>query len=189
MTISPVHTPGFRASIEEAALSTSTYLSESGQFPWKLRVPRAALCRLGEFPEQAIFCDEEMMASVLVSHYGSLQGTSVISLEPRDALELIRSTGFKTDPLGSFRRAGASVVQGMLQRLGSAGGFSIEFGAPGLEEGSLIETVLGTHAPRDTVVVSLELDFQSEERAFPAYLYLLLAPKVFETTLGSSPRS
>jgi hypothetical protein len=38
---------------------------------------------LGEFPERAVFCSDEMMASVLVSYRGRLLGTSVLSLEPR----------------------------------------------------------------------------------------------------------
>ena len=46
-------------------------------------------------------------------------------------------------------------------------------------------TVLGTHAPRDTMVVSLEIDFVSARRTFPAYLYLLLDSKILESTLGS----
>ena len=179
-----IHIPGLRASIEEAALSTSTYLSESGPFPWNLRVPRAALCSLGEFPEQAIFCDEEMMASVLVSHHGWLLGTSEFSLEPRHALELIRSVEVEGDPLDVFQSTGGELRLGILGRLGAEGGPSVDFGDPILEEDSLVATVLGTHPPPETMVVSLEIGFVSARQAFPAYLYLLLDAKVLESTLG-----
>jgi hypothetical protein len=183
--VSPSRLQAFRTAVEEAASSTAAKLRESGSFPWELRVPRVALCSLGNFPEHAIFCDEEIMASVLVGHRGRLRGTSVISFEPRHAFQLIGSLGVKGDPLDIFRIAGASVVEGLLGRFGAAGGSPVEFGDPALEERSLVATVLGTHAPRDTMVLSLEIGFESVDQAFPAYLYLLLDAKVFQSTLGS----
>jgi hypothetical protein len=184
LIISPARLQAFRNAIEEAASSTAANLHQSGSFPWDLRVPRAALCRLSDFPEQAVFCGEEMMASVLIGHHGKPLGTSVISLEPRHAVELIRSLGVEGNPLDIFRTAGARVLQGMLRWFGTGGGSPIEFGNPVLEERSLVATVLGTHAPPDTMVISLEIGFVSVEQAFPAYLYLLLDAKVFQSTLG-----
>jgi hypothetical protein len=184
LIISDSRLQAFRAATQGAASATARHLLRSGPFPWDLRVPRAALCRLSEFPEQAVFCDEEMMASVLVSHHGWLLGTSVISLEPRHALELIRSVEVEGDPLDVFRMTGAKLLQGILGRLGAGGAPTLEFGDPTLEEDSLVATVLGTHAPRDTMVVSLEIGFVSARQAFPAYLYLLLDAKVLESTLG-----
>jgi hypothetical protein len=171
------------AALGKAASSTAATLHESGSFPWDLSVPRVALCCLSDFPEQAVFCGEEMMASVLVSHRGSLLGTSVISLEPRYALTLIRSLGVEGDPLEIFRSAGAGVLRGMLGGFGPAGGPPVELGDPSLEEGSLVATVLGTHAPPNTMVVSLEIVFLSASQAFPAYLYLLLDAKVLQSAL------
>jgi len=174
----------FRDAIQEAASATAVNLSQSGSFPWDLRVSRAVLCHLSDFPEQAVFCDEEMMASVLLSHHGELLGTSVISLQPRYALELINSLGVEGNPLDRFRKAGASVLRGILGWFGASGGPSIEFGDPAVEERSLVATVLGTHAPPDTVVISVEAGFVSAEKAFPAYLYLLVDGKVFQSALG-----
>ena len=73
-----------------------------------------------------------------------------------------------------------------------ADGLPAEFGDPILEERSLVATVLGTHAPPDTMVVSLEIGFASAGQAFPAYLYLLLDAKVLQSALealekGSGP--
>jgi hypothetical protein len=184
LIISPARLQAFRNAVEEAARSTAANLRQSGSFPWDLHVPRAALCGLGEFPEQAIFCDEEVMASVLVSHRGELLGTSVISLEPRHAVELIGSLGVEGNPLDVFRSAGASVLEGLLGWFGAADGSPIEFGDPTLEERSLVATVLGTHASPDSMVISLELGFVSVERILPAYLYLLLDAKVFQSALG-----
>ena len=183
MIVSPSRLQAFRSAFEEAASSTAANLQESGPFPWDLRVPRAALCCLSDFPEQAVFCGQEMMASVIVSHRGRLLGTSVLSLEPRHALTLIRSLGVEGDPLDGFRRAGAGVLQGMLGWFGAAGGPLAELGDPTLEERSLVATVLGTHAPAGTMVVSLEIGFVSAEQAFPAYLYLLLDAKVLQSGL------
>jgi hypothetical protein len=185
LTISATWLQAFHAAIQEAASATARDLQRSGAFPWDLRVSRAALCRLGEFPAKAVFCDGEMMASVLVSHRGWILGTSVISLEPQHALELIRSVEGEGDPLDVFRSTGARLLQGMLERLAAGGGQSLECGDPGLEEDSLVATVLGTHAPRETMVVSLQIDFVSARRALPAYLYLLLDSKTLESTLGS----
>lgn len=183
MIISPPRFQAFRTALEGAAFSTAASLRGSGSFPWDLVVPRAALCCLSDFPEKAVFCGEEMMASVLVSHRGKLLGTSVISLEPRHALTLIRSLGAEGDPLDTFRREGAGVLRGILGWLGGAGQIPAELGDPILEERSLVATVLGTHAPPDTMVVSLELGFVSADQAFPAYLYLLLDAKVLQSAL------
>ena len=60
-----------------------------------------------------------------------------------------------------------------------------ELGDPILEERSLVATVLGTHAPPSTMVVSLEIGFLSARQAFPAYLYLLLDAKVLHAALES----
>jgi len=183
LIVSPSRLHAFRIALEEAASSTAADLQESGCFPWDLRVPRAALCCLSDFPERAVFCGEEMMASVIVSHRGRLLGTSVLSLEPRHALTLIRSLGVEGDPLDNFRRAGAGVLRGMLGWFGAVGGPLTELGDPILEERSLVATVLGTHAPPSTMVVSLEIGFVSAGQAFPAYLYLLLDAKVLQSAL------
>jgi len=183
LIVSPSRLQAFRTALEEAASSTAASLQKSGSFPWDLRVPRAALCCLSDFPEQAVFCGGEMMASVIVSHRGRLLGTSVLSLEPRHALELIRSLGVEGDALDNFRRAGAGVLQGMLGWFGAAEGPLAELGDPILEERSLVATVLGTHAPPGTMVVSLEVGFVSASQAFPAYLYLLLDAKVLQSAL------
>jgi hypothetical protein len=185
LILSPSRLQAFRSALEEAACATAADLQASGSFPWELRVPRAALCGLSEFPEQAVFCGEEMMASVLVSHHGRLLGTSVLSLEPQHALELIRSRGDEEDPLDSFRRAGASVLEGMLGWFGAGDGPLGELGDPILEERSLVATVLGTHPPPSTMIVSLELGFVSAGQAFPAYLYLLIDAKVLQSALES----
>ena len=189
MILSSSRLQAFRTALEDAASSTAANLQESGSFPWDLRVPRAALCHLSDFPEHAVFCGEEMMASVLVSHRGKLLGTSVLSLEPHHALDWIRSLGAEGDPLDGFRRAGARVLEGMLGWFGAAGGPLGELGDATLEERSLVASVLGTHPPPSTMVVSLELGFVSARQAFPAYLYLLLDAKVLQSALESLEES
>jgi len=183
LIVSPSWLQTFRTALEEAACSTAAQLRESGSFPWDLSVPRAALCCLNDFPEQAIFCGEEMMASVVVGLRGKLLGTSLFTLEPRHALTLIRSLGVEGRPLESFRSVGAGIIRGMLASLDAAGGLPDELGDPILEESSLVATVLGTHAPPGTMVVSVEIGFVSASRAFPAFLYLLLDAKVLQSAL------
>jgi hypothetical protein len=187
---SPSRLQDLHAAIQGAASSTALDLRTARAFPWDLSVPRVSLCPLSEFPQQAVFCGEEMMASVLVSYRGRFLGSSVISLEPPHALGLIQSLEAleaEGEPLEIFRTTGASVLQGILGGLDAGGGRDLEFGNPIFEEGSLVATLLGTHAPRDTMVVSLELDFSTPRQAFPAYLYLLLDVKALESSLGSLP--
>jgi hypothetical protein len=99
-------------------------------------------------------------------------------------LELLRSLGVEGNPLDIFRTMGGALLRGMLGSVGGADGSPVEFGDPTLEETSLVATVLGTHAPPDTMVVSAEVGFASAERAFPAYLYLLLDDKALHSALG-----
>jgi hypothetical protein len=183
LIIPPSRLQTFRAVLDEAASSTAATLGRSGSFPWDLSVSRVALCCLSDFPERAVFCGGEMMASVLVRLRGPIVGTSVISLEPPHALTLIRSLGVEGDPLETFRTAAAGVLRGMLGWIGAAGGAPAEWGDPILEERPLVATVLGTHAPPNTMVVSLGLGFASSGQAFPAHLYLLLDAKILQTVL------
>ena len=185
MIVSPSRLQAFRTALEGAAFSTTASLRESGTFPWDLSVSRAALCGLSDFPERAIFCGEEMMASVLVSHRGKLPGTSVISLEPGHALTLIRSLGVEGDPLDIYRSAGAGVLRGILGWFGGTGGTPAELGDPILEERSLVATILGTHAPSNTMVGSLEIEFASTDQTFPACLYLLVDAKLLGSALDA----
>jgi hypothetical protein len=184
LIITPSWLQAFRTAIAESASSTAAALERSGTFPWDLSISRAAFCGLSDFPAQSVFCDQGTMASVIVSHHGKLVGTSLISLEPRHAFELIRSLGAEGDPLDIFRTLGASLLRGMLGSLGAAEDSQVEFGNPALKEASLVATVLGTHAPPDTMVVSAEVGFVSAKRAFPAYLYLLLDAKAMQSSLG-----
>ena len=73
----------------------------------------------------------------------------------------------------------------MLGWFGAASESPAEWGDPILEERSLVATVLGTHAPPNTMVVSFEIGFLSASQAFPAYLYLLLDAKVLQSALES----
>jgi hypothetical protein len=174
----------FRAAVEEAAVATASDLGRAGVFPWELRVTRAALCCLSDFPERAVFCPEELMASIVLSHHGRLPGTAVLSFEPPHAFQLIRSLSLEGDPLETFRTTIANLVQGLLTGFLTAGEGPVAFGEPCLEENSLVATVLSTHAPPDTLVVSLELGFVSPDHALPSYLYWLLDAKLLENTLG-----
>jgi len=174
----------FRDAVEQAAVETATALSRTGSFPFELRVARAALCCLSDFPERAIFCPEELMASIVLSHHGRLPGTAVLSFEPPHAFQLIRALDLAGDPLGGFRTTLANLVRGLLAGFLRAGEATVAFGEPCLEENSLVATILGTHAPPDTLVMSLELGFVSPDLSLPSYFYWLLDAKLLETTLG-----
>jgi hypothetical protein len=76
----------------------------------------------------------------------------------------------------------------MLGWLGGTGETPAGMGDPILEERSLVATILGTHAPPNTMMGSLEIGFASGDQAFPAHLYLLVDAKLLGSALDALER-
>ena len=56
-------------------------------------------------------------------------------------------------------------------------GRAVDFDAGSLRETSRVAIVIGTHAPGDTVIMTLGFDVEFDGAAHPAHLDLLLEPK------------
>jgi hypothetical protein len=112
-----------------------------------------------------------------------LSGTALLALDPGDALLWLQRGDDDSDPLGRFVDWGNRLLTGVIEALASAFHVDARLGEPSLEESPLMAALLRTHAPSDTVVLSLhgELAFPvanlPEIRA-PFCIQVLLEPKV-----------
>ncbi len=142
-------------------------------------VSRLALCSLAAYPESAI----------LVGHAGAVAGvggrfeapvpvTALLALDPHDALELVRRlcSGEGSDhpvgraEIGRFVAALAELLTRLVEALGggAAGGNRARPARPPeLVEDGLTTWLLATHAPRDAVLLSAEVELLEDERHAP----------------------
>ena len=135
----------------------------------------------------------DRVAAVVQRFEGHPSGTALFALDPGDALLWLQRGDGDEDPLERFVDWGSRVLSGVIETLASAWETELRIGEPKLEERSLMAALLGTHAPSDTVVLSLhgELRFPvldvPEIRA-PFSLQLLLEPKLVDGILSVLPR-
>ena len=131
----------------------------------------------------------DVVAGVLRRFEGRLTGTALLALDPGDALLWLQRGDDDSDPLGRFVDWGGRVLSGVILGLASTLQQDVTLAEPSLDERPLMAALLGTHAPSDTVVLSLhgELGFPvsdvPEIRA-PFSIQLLLEPKIVSILLG-----
>ena len=140
---------------------------------------------LGEFDPDRVASgpSSDLVAGVMRRFDGPLSGSSLFVLDPGDALLWLQLAG-DAPPLDSFVDWGGRVLEGFVGCLAETLQVEVEPGAPKLEEGALLAALLGTHAPSDTVVLSLHgtLTFpvpveELDEIQAPFGVHLLLEPK------------
>ncbi len=129
-----------------------------------------------------------MIAGVVQRFEGPLSGTALFALDPGDALLWLQSGERDSqpgaDPLTRFVDQGSRVLGAVIDALAAAAQAEVQLGRPALEERPLLAALLGTHAPSDTVVLSLygEIEFflqeMGRELRAPFSLQLLLEPKI-----------
>jgi len=158
-----------------------------GACPQQARAVRVAICSLGDFPDGAVFPDPELRASVLAPIGGAHSATAVVSLDPEGALEWIRwLAGGQAvqgeEALRRFCSGAGTLAHHALQGLG---GGAVEVEAPSLHEAPLVQTLLGTHAPPDTAVLSAELALASEGGSLPLCFYVLMDAKILGALAGA----
>jgi len=132
----------------------------------------------------------ELIAGVSIRLTGRLTGTALFALDPGDALLWLQREGAADEPLRHFVDWGRVVLTAVAEQLASAWQADLGVGAPVLEERPFMSALLGTHAPSDTVVLSLqgELCFEvagaGDIRA-PFSVQVLLEPKVLAGILSA----
>ncbi len=124
----------------------------------------------------------DLIAGVVQRFEGPISGSALLALEPGDALLWLQRGDDDADPLARFVEWGSRLLEGVTRALGDALGGEVVCGPGSLEERSLMAALLGTHAPSDTLVLSLhgEMAFpvaRLPEIRAPFGLHVLLAPK------------
>jgi hypothetical protein len=141
----------------------------------------------------------DVIAGVLQRFDGRLSGTALFALDPGDALLWLQSAAKgegdsdgadgadgeeEGDPLARFVDFGSRIIAGLVESLAAVGADEIRLGPPRLEERSWMAALLATHAPSDTLVITLtgELGFEiagvSAALVAPFAVQILLEPKL-----------
>jgi len=146
-------------------------------------VHRVAACRLADFPQGAVPIADDMLASLVIPLGGRHAATAVLSLEPETALELLQWREEDRGPgegpvLDRFIAAGSLLARHMLT---GWPGESADPGAARMEEDSLTGTLLRTHAPGETVLVSAAWQLAGPVRSCGGSLVLLLDAKALSS--------
>ena len=141
--------------------------------PLPLEIERTAHCRISEFPGGTAFTRGDELAAYVAPLCGGLRGVVVLGMEPEAILRLVAPISGPEVP-AAWSELAAGVLRAVAARLGEA-----DCGAGELHEGSLVEAVLGTHAPPDVTVLSARARVAGE----PAGICVLLDAKA----LGEPP--
>jgi hypothetical protein len=119
-----------------------------------------AVCPLSRFPEDGVSSDADPLAGVVVPVRGPRPASAVVALEPGSALALVRGDARGDWAPGDGRRAIAEYVEAAGAVAAAIAAALLPGGDPGpavLAEDSLPALLVGTHAPRSTLVVSMAL--------------------------------
>jgi len=121
----------------------------------------------------------------MMSYTGGFSGVGLLSLEPEDALAWTLAGGQIADPLATYADIGGVVLRSVVESAAAALGTASEAAEPTLVEDSLAASLLGTHAPSDTVLMCSRIAVEVGPLKLPAHLYLLLEPKMLSALLGA----
>lgn len=136
-------------------------------------------CRaLRELSSENLCGDGDRVAAVSCAIAGWLSGTVVFAMEPEDALAWVLSSCSGDDPLESFVSSGECIVRELVHSTAPTEP-SLDLAAGRLREESLLEILVGTHAPSDTLVLSARLRLRTRQLCHSASFHLLVTPKEF----------
>jgi hypothetical protein len=140
---------------------------------------------LAELPEQIPCFDGECVAAVAGRYSGGVCGTSLLAMNPEDALRWILSGRGSDDPIASFVERGAMIQTHLIESIGMGLGLTIKPEGADLREDSVPLILLGTHAPSDTVIVCVSMIISAGDEVLPAQVYLMIEPKLLYTALAA----
>jgi hypothetical protein len=150
-----------------------------------LEVREIRSATLGEMPEQMPCFDGDCVAGVAGRYSGGACGTSLLAMNPEDALTWIRCDLREAEPLESFVKLGSLVQTHLTQAISSGMGVTIEAEGAVLREDSVPLILFGTHAPSDTVIVCISLQVAAGDQTLPMQVYLMIEPKFLYTALAA----
>jgi hypothetical protein len=172
-----------RVHLDSGVDQATEALRRAGLPEVRLELRHVTWCALGQFSERAPSDDEDVIAGAMMRFMGGLSGSALLALEPEDALTWVRTSTSDVDPIDRFLELGSQIVRGVVGALAEGWRRSVEFGVASLEEQPVLAVLLGTHAPLDTVLLSLHLQLVCPEVDAPACLHLLIEPKPLECLL------
>ena len=144
----------------------------------RARPENVRLGTLGRISTADICGRGDRIAGVLVRFSGRLEQVGLFAMETEDAFATVQHRAWAEDPLGAYTRFGCDIVRVVTAAIDSRG--EPQPGDTSLWEETAIQALLGTHAPSDTVVVSVSLQFSAPGEASRAgYVYVLAEPKPF----------
>lgn len=108
----------------------------------------------------------------------------LFAMESEDAFSLFDELVDSDELLASYTAWGSDLIAQAAQAL-AATASRAHPGASSLQEDSVISILTGTHAPSDTVIITLHLELfsASGEASAPGFVYLLADPKSFGSVL------
>ncbi|MBW2272608.1 MAG: hypothetical protein JRG96_05015 [Deltaproteobacteria bacterium] len=149
---------------------------------------RELRCRaMADFSPDSLCGGGDVAAGVVLRFDGGLRGTALFAMEPEAALGLARGGGPDREPIAFFTELGGTVLSELL--LGTTEGLDrdSEMGPPQLEESSLMAIMASTHAPSDTLILTMRADLVARDRERDAFdVHLMLEPKLLHGLLGEA---
>jgi len=152
----------------------------------EIEVRETRCCTLADFAAAGLYPPEqEVVAGVLVSLQGGLNGAALLAMAPEDALAWSRCDATGSDPIKRFMELGRRVLDEVVESACEALGVACAPGEASLQEGLLVGCLLETHAPSDTAVVCSRYTLYAGRQEYGGYLYLLVEPKRIAALLAA----
>lgn len=132
----------------------------------------------------------DVIAGVVQRFLGPLRGTALVATDPGDALLWLQLEESTAPPLEHFVAFGSRMLGAVVASLAEADPSEFATMPAALEERPLVAALLATHAPSDTLIVSLdaELAFELDPAIgtlhTPFTVQLLLDPKLLGSVLS-----
>lgn len=189
------------------AATVARFPARSGGAPCVV-LDRLSTCTIAEINHEALTSavPNDVIAGVLQRFEGPVRGTALFALDPGDALLWLEMEESDEPPLERFVEVGGRVLSAIVgslvadtetraapasesasQAVSQAGTL---IGAGVLEERPLVAALLATHAPSDTIILSVdgELAFEIDPGIgllhTPFTVQLLLEPKLLSGVLA-----
>lgn len=160
----------------EGAAAAEAALAELSGRESSVDVVEVRCMPLESFGERGLRLGDDLVAAVLGRLEGGCRGSLAIVLEPEDALAWAR-TGSGRDPLADFVALGRALAGGLAAALAEALRTKLALTGARLVEASEPLVLAATHAPSDTIVVSVRIKVEDRDEVLAAVAHLLLEPK------------
>ncbi len=160
----------------EAAAVGEASLAEITGCETEIEVLEIRATSLGDFADHGLRLSEDLVAGVIGRLEGGIPGSLNIVFEPEEAL-IWAQMGNAEKPLEAFVSLGSEFLEGLAVALTDILGSETLFRDAELFEDSELAMFVKTHAPSDTLVLSLRLRIHTRDDAISAVSHLMIEPK------------